>query len=139
MRLRQPSRACLTAIMACAMHIYGNWCTDDTTLSPDVPRKPMPSINFTSMVLSQDYIRVEGVKSLSYSATGESLIAGGDSVQALEEEMASRKHSHDGAGCVSLVVKEATERPITEKLVAKNGKLVRHNSQRVLANQRADL
>jgi hypothetical protein len=35
----------------------------------------------------QTYLRVEGVKSLSYSATGESPITGGASTQALEEEL----------------------------------------------------
>lgn len=56
------------------------------------------------------HLRVEGVKRLSYSATGESSIAGGDSVADLEAEMETPAHRHDRAGLVSLIVKEATER-----------------------------
>lgn len=66
----------------------------------------------------------EGVKSLSYNAAGSSPIAGGDSVQALEEELAAGGRPHDGPGLVSLVVREATERPVKERLVAMRGKLV---------------
>lgn len=61
---------------------------------------------------AQTYIRNEGVKSLSYSADGNSEIAGGDSVQALEDEFAASSRRHDQSGLVSLVVKEATERPV---------------------------
>ena len=60
----------------------------------------------------QSFIRNEGVKSLSYNASGSSRIAGGDSVQALEDELAASSRSHDQAGLVSIVVKEATERPV---------------------------
>lgn len=71
------------------------------------------------------YIRNEGVKSLSYSADGESFIAGGDSTQALEQEMSSPSAlRHDAAGLVSLMVKEEKEREVQERLVAMKGKLV---------------
>eukprot|EP00882_Tetradesmus_deserticola_P016741 GHRQ01017899.1.p1 GENE.GHRQ01017899.1~~GHRQ01017899.1.p1 ORF type:complete len:282 (+),score=76.79 GHRQ01017899.1:491-1336(+) len=58
------------------------------------------------------YIRDEGVKSLSYTADGSSLIAGGASVQALEDELAASSRRHDRAGLVSIVVREAAERPV---------------------------
>lgn len=64
------------------------------------------------LACKQSYIRNEGVKSLSYNADGTSLIAGGDSVQALEDELASTNIRHDTAGLVSIVVKEAVERPV---------------------------
>ncbi|GAX79772.1 hypothetical protein CEUSTIGMA_g7212.t1 [Chlamydomonas eustigma] len=70
------------------------------------------------------HLRVAGVKQLSYSAAGDSAIAGGDSVAELEAEMMTTAHHHDAAGLISLTVKEATERPIQEKLIAKGGKLV---------------
>jgi peptidyl-prolyl cis-trans isomerase B (cyclophilin B) len=70
------------------------------------------------------HLRVAGVKQLSYSATGDSAIAGGDSVAELEAEMVSPSHLHDTSGLISLTVKEATERPIEEKLIAKGGKFV---------------
>lgn len=60
----------------------------------------------------QTYIRNEGVKSLSYNAAGQSLIAGGDSVLQLEQELEASSRRHDASGLVSLVVKETTERPI---------------------------
>lgn len=62
--------------------------------------------------LLQTYLRNEGVKSLSYNAAGRSQIAGGDSVQALEEELASSSRKHDAAGLVSIVVREREERPV---------------------------
>lgn len=62
--------------------------------------------------MRQTYLRNEGVKSLSYNAAGRSSIAGGDSVQALEEEMQASSRRHDSAGLVSIVVREATERPV---------------------------
>lgn len=62
--------------------------------------------------MRQTYLRNEGVKSLSYNAAGRSAIAGGDSVQALEEEMQASSRRHDSAGLVSIVVREATERPV---------------------------
>jgi hypothetical protein len=49
---------------------------------------------------------------LSYTADGTSLIAGGDSVQALEDELAASSRRHDEAGLVSIVVREAQERPV---------------------------
>lgn len=61
------------------------------------------------------YIKNAGVKSLTYSATEASPIAGGDSLAALEAEMSASGRRHDGAGLVSLVVGEAEERPVTEK------------------------
>ena len=73
------------------------------------------------------HIRVEGATSLSYSAGGdsESFIAGGDSIADLQAEMAfSSRRLHDSSGLVSLLVEEDKERPITEKLVARDGKLV---------------
>eukprot|EP00879_Flechtneria_rotunda_P028958 GHRR01031200.1.p1 GENE.GHRR01031200.1~~GHRR01031200.1.p1 ORF type:complete len:201 (+),score=53.25 GHRR01031200.1:240-842(+) len=93
--------------------------TDVPTLSRVLSRT-----GCSSLYLLQTYIRNEGVKSLSYSATGASMIAGGDSVQALEDELAASSRRHDQAGLVSLVVKEGKERPIKERLVAMGGKLV---------------
>jgi peptidyl-prolyl cis-trans isomerase B (cyclophilin B) len=71
------------------------------------------------------HLRVEGAASLSYSATGESFIAGGDSIADLQAEMtAPARKLHDSSGLVSLMVEEEKERPITERLVARDGKLV---------------
>lgn len=71
------------------------------------------------------HIRVEGAALLSYSATGESLIAGGDSIADLQAEMTlPSRRLHDQSGLVSLLVEEDKERPVTEKLVARDGKLV---------------
>ena len=73
----------------------------------------------------ETHIRVEGAASLSYSATGQSFIAGGDSVADLQAEMASPKRRlHDSGGLVSLMVEEEKERPVTERLVARDGKLM---------------
>lgn len=69
----------------------------------------------------QTYIRNEGVKSLSYNAAGRSSIAGGDSVQDLEEELSASSRKHDAPGLVSLVVREATERPVKVSMLAKWG------------------
>ncbi|KIY95020.1 hypothetical protein MNEG_12941 [Monoraphidium neglectum] len=75
--------------------------------------------------VTEAFVRCEGVKSLSYSADGYSPIAGGDSTQALEEEMASPAAlRHDAAGLVSIIVGLEKEREVTEKLVAIRGKLV---------------
>mmetsp|Transcript_26657 Transcript_26657/g.58131 ORF Transcript_26657/g.58131 Transcript_26657/m.58131 type:complete len:407 (-) Transcript_26657:1429-2649(-) len=77
----------------------------------------------------ETHLRVEGVKSLSYSATQASPITGGDSTIDLEVEMEEGKHKHSEAGLVSLVVKEEKERPVQEKLIAKNGRLVTVQNQ----------
>jgi cyclophilin family peptidyl-prolyl cis-trans isomerase len=78
----------------------------------------------------KDYVRNEGVKSLSYSATAVSPIAGGDSTAELEGEMdAPGALRHDAPALVSLDVREASERPVKERLVAKRGKLVTEYSQ----------
>lgn len=61
---------------------------------------------------------------LSYSATELSPIAGGDSVDELEKELVATTRAHDAPGLVSLVIREAKERPIKERLVAVGGKLV---------------
>ncbi|KAJ9513678.1 hypothetical protein QJQ45_015435 [Haematococcus lacustris] len=73
---------------------------------------------------SQTYIRCEGATTLSYSATGDSPIAGGASLEALERELEVQSRSHQGPGLVSLVVRDPVERPTQEKLVARNGQLV---------------
>ncbi|KAL6748390.1 hypothetical protein V8C86DRAFT_2878728 [Haematococcus lacustris] len=70
------------------------------------------------------YIRCEGATTLSYSATGDSPIAGGASLEALERELEVQSRSHQGPGLVSLVVRDPVERPTQEKLVARNGQLV---------------
>jgi len=70
------------------------------------------------------YLRCNGVKSLSYSADAVSPIAGGDSIETLEVELNGQQRRHDQPGLVSLIVKEAQERPIKERLVAKKGQLV---------------
>jgi peptidyl-prolyl cis-trans isomerase B (cyclophilin B) len=81
--------------------------------------------------VEQGYLRCAGAKSLSYSASGISQIAGGDSTLDLEREMddAPKRLSHDRAGLVSLVVREAEARPVKERLVAMGGKLVTLTSQ----------
>lgn len=81
--------------------------------------------------VDQGYLRCAGAKSLSYSADNVSQIAGGDSTLDLEREMddASKRLSHDRAGLVSLVVREAEARPVKERLVAMGGKLVTLTSQ----------
>ncbi|KAF5834833.1 hypothetical protein DUNSADRAFT_8373 [Dunaliella salina] len=70
------------------------------------------------------HIRCNGVRSLSYSANAESPIAGGDNLETLEAELNGQQRHHDQPGLVSLIVKEAQERPIKERLVAKKGQLV---------------
>mmetsp|Transcript_7529 Transcript_7529/g.18663 ORF Transcript_7529/g.18663 Transcript_7529/m.18663 type:complete len:303 (-) Transcript_7529:345-1253(-) len=70
------------------------------------------------------YLRCEGVKSLSYSATAESPITGGDSVDALEQELASQSRQHDTPGLVSLVVRDEDSVRTKERLIARDGKLV---------------
>lgn len=71
------------------------------------------------------HLKVEGATSLSYAAGGDSAITGGDSIADLRLEMASSKRLlHDRANLVSLMVEEDKERPITEKLVARDGKLI---------------
>jgi hypothetical protein len=72
----------------------------------------LPWLPHMLLLLPQTYLRNEGVKSLSYNAAGRSQIAGGDSVQDLEAELAASSRRHDQPGLVSIVVREATERPI---------------------------
>ncbi|KAG1674603.1 hypothetical protein FOA52_001852 [Chlamydomonas sp. UWO 241] len=73
----------------------------------------------------ETHLRVEGVKSLSYSATGESFIAGADSLAELRTEMALSTRKHDAPALVSLIVEEVDDaRPITEKFVARDGKFI---------------
>lgn len=75
--------------------------------------------------MTDAYVRCAGVAQLSYAADATSPIAGGDSTQALESEMAAPNAlRHDARGLVSLVVKEEREREVTERLVAMGGKLV---------------
>lgn len=71
-----------------------------------------------------DYIRNEGVKRLAYNASERSPIAGGDSTDQIEEELSAQTRRHDQAGLVSLVVGEAKERKIKEKLIAYRGQLI---------------
>ncbi|KAG2483444.1 hypothetical protein HYH03_017698 [Edaphochlamys debaryana] len=70
------------------------------------------------------YIRNDGVKSLSYSATEVSPIAEGDLLEPLMDEIDKQTRSHDRAGLVSLTVREKEARPTKERLVAKDGKLI---------------
>jgi hypothetical protein len=53
----------------------------------------------------QDYVRVAGLRQLSFTSTGECPIAGGDTAEELEVEMAAARHHHDAEGLVSFVVR----------------------------------
>ncbi|MEW5303075.1 MAG: hypothetical protein WDW38_001394 [Sanguina aurantia] len=76
------------------------------------------------------YIESSGVNRLSYAAGAVSPLDNGDSLQSLEEELSRQRRSHDTAGIVSLIVREAAEdRPISEKLVAVGGQLITVRSQ----------
>ncbi len=50
--------------------------------------------------------------------------AGGDNLDLLQQELAAQTRRHDAAGLVSLIVAESEERPVKERLVARDGKLV---------------
>ena len=58
----------------------------------------------------QGFIQDAGVKSLSYSGSGRVLIAGGEELDVLEDELAKQRHSHDKPGMVSLVVRNSKDR-----------------------------
>lgn len=73
--------------------------------------------------ITQTFISNSGASKLSYSASGECPLAGGDSVVALVPELDSSNRRHDRAGLVSVVVRDNKERPVEEKLVAIGGKL----------------
>ncbi|PNW85174.1 hypothetical protein CHLRE_03g174750v5 [Chlamydomonas reinhardtii] len=70
------------------------------------------------------YIRNDGVKSLSYTANEVSPISGVDTIDELEAELDKQTRKHDQAGLVSIVVREKEERPVKERLVARDGKLI---------------
>ncbi|KAG2442733.1 hypothetical protein HXX76_002815 [Chlamydomonas incerta] len=70
------------------------------------------------------YIRNDGLKSLSYTANEVSPISGVDTIDALEAELDKQTRKHDQAGLVSIVVREKEERPVKERLVARDGKLI---------------
>ncbi|GFR41133.1 hypothetical protein Agub_g1781 [Astrephomene gubernaculifera] len=70
------------------------------------------------------YIRNDGVTRLSYSASEQSPIFAGDSLEPLEEELGRQVRRHEEAGLVSLIVREREARPVKERLVAKDGKLI---------------
>ncbi|KAK9816789.1 hypothetical protein WJX72_005123 [[Myrmecia] bisecta] len=74
--------------------------------------------------ISDAYIKVGGVRTLTYSATDNVDIAGGDTVEELEAEMTLSSHKHSEAGLVSLQVKDEKPRQVKEKMVAYQGKLV---------------
>mmetsp|Transcript_41952 Transcript_41952/g.99505 ORF Transcript_41952/g.99505 Transcript_41952/m.99505 type:complete len:303 (+) Transcript_41952:132-1040(+) len=75
--------------------------------------------------VNEDFIRLDGVSSLTYSSSAESPISGGEDVFKLEKELADSSRKHDEAGLVSLVVKGQASRAPKEKLVATGGKLVK--------------
>jgi len=64
--------------------LHSQYCTDPSTKLAAV------AAIIGAALFCQTYLRNEGVKSLSYNAAGQSQIAGGDSVQALEDELAGR-------------------------------------------------
>ncbi|KXZ56541.1 hypothetical protein GPECTOR_1g486 [Gonium pectorale] len=70
------------------------------------------------------YIRNDGLSRLSYSANEVSPIASGDSLEQLEAELDKQSRRHDEAGLVSLIVREKEARPVKERLVARDGKLI---------------
>ncbi|PNH03852.1 Peptidyl-prolyl cis-trans isomerase H, partial [Tetrabaena socialis] len=70
------------------------------------------------------YIRNAGLNKLSYSATEASPIDDLDSIDELEAELDKQQRRHDVAGLVSLIVREKDARPIKERLVARDGKLI---------------
>eukprot|EP00803_Ostreobium_quekettii_P010514 evm.model.scf_1182.1 EVM.evm.TU.scf_1182.1 scf_1182:7992-10578(-) len=74
--------------------------------------------------LADNFIRNEGVRRLTYSATQDSPIAGGDSVQDLLAELEKSSRTHNEAGLVSIIVRDDRERQIKARLIAKGGKLV---------------
>ncbi|DBB15283.1 TPA: hypothetical protein ACH3X3_003538 [Trebouxia sp. C0006] len=73
--------------------------------------------------IAQGFIKNSGQRSLTYDATNISRVAGGDTVEELEAEMAESTHRHDAAGTVSLIVKDTRTKAGKTKLVAYNGKL----------------
>ncbi|KAL0022596.1 hypothetical protein WJX77_007327 [Trebouxia sp. C0004] len=75
--------------------------------------------------IAQGFIKNSGQRSLTYDASNMSRVAGGDTVEELEAEMAESTHRHDAAGTVSLIVKDTRTKVGKTKLVAYNGKLIR--------------
>ncbi|KAL3135940.1 hypothetical protein ABBQ32_006984 [Trebouxia sp. C0010 RCD-2024] len=75
--------------------------------------------------IAQGFIKNSGQRSLTYDATNISKVAGGDTVEELEAEMAESSHRHDASGIVSLIVKDTRTKLGKTKLVAYNGKLIR--------------
>jgi len=71
--------------------------------------------------ITPSYVRMAGVTTLTYSDAEPSPIAGGKDLAALERAMGARRH--DGAGLVSLLVRDEKPREVKEKLVARNGSL----------------
>ncbi|EIE24486.1 cyclophilin-like protein [Coccomyxa subellipsoidea C-169] len=74
--------------------------------------------------IAPTFIRVSELPRLSYSANDTATITGGDTVEQLEVELQDARHAHGEQGLVSLVVKDSRPRPVKERLVAYQGKLV---------------
>jgi len=73
------------------------------------------------------FIASSGVASLSYSDVSSVSIAGGETVEALVEELALHRHSPEAPGAVSLTVAQTAavrNAPVKTKLVAIKGKFV---------------
>ncbi|EFJ39421.1 hypothetical protein VOLCADRAFT_108643 [Volvox carteri f. nagariensis] len=70
------------------------------------------------------YIRNDGISRLSYSATEVSPISSVDSLEAVEAELQQQTRRHTQSGLVSLIVREKEARPVKERLVARDGKLI---------------
>ena len=66
----------------------------------------------------QGFIQDAGVKSLSYSGSGRVLIAGGEELDVLEDELAKQRHSHDKPGMVSLVVRNSKDRWVVHSSIS---------------------
>jgi len=75
-------------------------------------------------LLQDNYISGGGLKALSYKASERTLIAGGNNVEALEDELNSSGLEHGVAGLVSINVRPRKELETKDKLVAVKGKFV---------------
>jgi peptidyl-prolyl cis-trans isomerase B (cyclophilin B) len=81
-------------------------------------------------LIEDGYIQNNGLKALSYKASGRTSIAGGDDTEALELMMTNddnnttRRRMHDSPGLVSFLVKPKEQLVTKDKLVASKGQLI---------------
>jgi len=82
--------------------------------------------------ISDSFVTVTGVLQLNYAGMAE--LPGGETVEQLEAEQTLYTQSHDRAGLVSLIVKDATPRDVRDKIVAYNGKFIEVQEVRGASN-----